>query len=243
MSETRGEHKNPGEFRHSQNWIGGLGSSLKTARYIPPNKNDMFRAMADLESYMNNPDEQDVLVKAALIHYQFETIHPFLDGNGRVGRLLILLFLLEQRVLSTPVLYISYFLKKNRIDYYDRLTEVRKNGNFEQWVKFFLQAIYETAGEAISDIDELVALHSKSIEKIEKLGKVSKTALNLFSYLEKNPIIDIQKTAKDLKITFKTAANSVNRLVSLGILFQVESRQRNRLFAYRDYLEVLRRGC
>ena len=243
MSGVRGEHKEPGEFRRSQNWIGGFDSSLKTARYIPPNKNDMLKAMDDLESYMNNPDEQDVLVKAALIHYQFETIHPFLDGNGRVGRLLILLLLLEQRALSTPVLYISYFLKKNRIEYYDRLTEVRKSGNFEQWLKFFLQAVYETASEAIADIDELVALHLKNIAKIEKLGRVSKTALNLFSYLEKNPIIDIQKTAMDLNVTFKTVSNSVDRLASLKILFQVEGQQRNRLFAYRDYLEVLKKGC
>jgi Fic family protein len=243
MNETRGGHKEPGEYRNSQNWIGGIGSSLKTARYIPPNKEDMLKAMADLESYINNPDEQDALIKVALIHYQFETIHPFLDGNGRVGRLLILLYLLEQRVLSTPVLYISYFLKKNRIEYYDRLMEVRKGGNFEQWVKFFLQAVYETASETIADIDMLVILHSKNVSKIENLGKASKTALNLFSYLEKNPIIDIQKTAKDLNTTFKTMANAVSKLASLKILFQTEGKQRNRLFAYKDYLNILKKGC
>jgi Fic family protein len=243
MSGARGEHKEPGEFRRSQNWIGGPGSSLKTARYIPPNVDDMFRAIADLENYINNLDEQDILIKAALIHYQFETIHPFLDGNGRVGRLLILLFMLEQKILSTPVLYISYFLKKNRIEYYDRLTEVRKTGNFEQWVKFFLQAVYETASEAIDDIDKLVVLHLKNLAKIEKLGKISKTAFSLFSYLEKNPIIDIQKTATDLNSTFKTIANSVNKLAALQILTQIEGKQRNRLFAYKDYLDVLKKGC
>jgi len=243
MSGARGEHKEPGEFRRSQNWIGPVGCSLKTARYIPPNKDDMLAAMADLESYMNNPDGQDTLIKVALIHYQFETIHPFLDGNGRLGRLLILIFLLEQKILSTPVLYISYFLKKNRIEYYDRLMEVRKNGNFEQWVKFFLQAVCETAGEAIADIDELTTLHSQNVAKIESLGRASQTALNLFLYLEKNPIIDTQKTAADLNITFKTAANSISKLASLRILSQIEGKQRNRLFAYMDYLNVLKKGC
>ena len=243
MDGVRGKHKEPGEFRRSQNWIGGIGSSLKTARYVPPNKDDMPKAMSDLENYANNPDEQDVLIKAALIHYQFETIHPFLDGNGRVGRLLILLFIMEQKILSTPVLYISYFLKKNRIEYYDRLTAVRRTGDFEQWVKFFLQAVYETASEAVGDIDILVALHLKNLAKVEKLGRVGKTALNLFLYLEKNPIIDIQKTAKDLNSTFKTIANSVNKLIALKILAQIEGKQRNRLFAYREYLDVLRKGC
>jgi len=243
MSGARGEQKEPGEFRRSQNWIGPVGSSLKTAKYIPPNKDDMLAAMADLENYMNNPNGQDTLIKVALIHYQFETIHPFLDGNGRLGRLLILIFLLEQKILSTPVLYISYFLKKNRIEYYDRLMEVRKNGNFEQWVKFFLQAVCETASEAIADIDELTALHSQNVAKIESLGRSSSTALNLFLYLEKNPIIDTQKTAADLNITFKTVANSISKLISLRILSQIEGKQRNRMFAYTDYLNVLKKGC
>ena len=243
MSGSRGEHKEPGEFRRSQNWIGPIGCSMKTARYIPPNKEDMLAAMADLENYMNNPDGQDTLIKVALIHYQFETIHPFLDGNGRLGRLLILIFLLEQKILSTPVLYISYFLKKNRIEYYDRLMEVRKNGNFEQWVKFFLQAVCETTSESIADIDELTTLHSQNLAKIETLGRASQTALSLFLYLEKNPIIDTKKTAADLNITFKTAANSINNLVSLQILVQIEGKQRNRLFAYMDYLNVLKKGC
>lgn len=142
MEGVRGQEKSPGEFRYSQNWIGGQGSTLKNARYIPPSPDDMLDAMSDLEKYINADDDLDALIRAALIHYQFETIHPFLDGNGRVGRLLITLFLMEKRVLSTPALYISYFLKKNRVEYYDRMTEVRTKGNYEQWVKFFLQAIW-----------------------------------------------------------------------------------------------------
>ncbi|MEG2822908.1 MAG: Fic family protein, partial [Lachnospiraceae bacterium] len=142
LCDVRGSEKNPGEFRRSQNWIGAQGSTLKTARYIPPCPEDVQNAMSDLEKYMNEIDQTDPLIKIALIHYQFETIHPFLDGNGRIGRLMVNLFLKENRLLSYPILYISYFLKRNRIEYYDRLTEVREKGHFEQWVKFFLQGIY-----------------------------------------------------------------------------------------------------
>ena len=143
MENVRGQEKCPGEFKNSQNWIGGEGSTLKNARYIPPNPTDTIECMSDLEKYMNSDDPLDVLIQAALIHYQFETIHPFLDGNGRVGRLLITLFLMEKKVLTSPALYISYFLKSNRIEYYDRMTEVRTKGNYEQWIKFFLRAVAE----------------------------------------------------------------------------------------------------
>ena len=129
MENVRGQEKNPGEYRISQNWIGGAGSTLKTARYIPPNVDDMETAIAELEEFINNSSGIDPLICAALIHYQFETIHPFLDGNGRVGRLLIVLYLMEKKILSTPALYISYFLKRNRVEYYDRMTEVRRTGN------------------------------------------------------------------------------------------------------------------
>ena len=157
MEGVRGQEKNPGEFRYSQNWIGGQGSTLKNARFIPPAPEDMTTAMSDLEKYINGDDQLDVLIRVALIHYQFETIHPFLDGNGRIGRLLITLYLMEKEVLTTPALYISYFLKKNRIEYNDRMSEVRRNGNYEQWIKFFLQAIYESAEDATITIDKLTA--------------------------------------------------------------------------------------
>ncbi|MBR3732548.1 MAG: Fic family protein, partial [Spirochaetales bacterium] len=134
MDGIRGSDKNPGEFRRSQNWIGATNCSLSDARYIPPNVEDMNSAMSDLEKYINSTDNCDPLVRCALIHYQFETIHPFLDGNGRVGRMLILLYLLEQKILTKPVIYVSYFLKKNQIEYYDRISEVRRTGNYEQWV-------------------------------------------------------------------------------------------------------------
>jgi Fic family protein len=242
MEGVRGQEKNPGEFRCSQNWIGGRGGTLKTARYIPPSPEDMTVAMSDLEKYMNADDDLDVLIRAGLIHYQFETIHPFLDGNGRVGRLLITLFLMEKKILTTPALYISYFLKKNRIDYYDRMTEVRNKGNYEQWVKFFLQAIYESALDATETIGKLASLHEVNSKILSGLGRASVNADKLFSYLEANPIIEIQKTAKALNMAYNTAASAVNRLCDAGILEEVSGKERNRLFSYKDYLDILREG-
>ena len=242
MEGVRGQEKSPGEFRYSQNWIGGQGSTLKNARYIPPSPDDMLDAMSDLEKYINADDELDALIRAALIHYQFETIHPFLDGNGRVGRLLITLFLMEKKVLTTPALYISYFLKKNRVEYYDRMTEVRAKGNYEQWIKFFLQAIMESAEDATATIDELIVLHDANVAIISKLGRAAKNAMLVFNYLESNPIIEIRKTAEALGITFNTASSAVNRLVDAGILVQTTDTSRNRTFAYEAYLNILRKG-
>lgn len=242
MSGVRGQEKNPGEFRYSQNWIGSQGSTLKNARYIPPSPEDMTLAMSDLEKYVNADDDLDALIRAALIHYQFETIHPFLDGNGRVGRLLITLFLMEKNVLTIPALYISYFLKKNRVEYYDRMSEVRAKGNYEQWVKFFLQALLESAEDAIATIDELVMLHDKNADLIAKMGRASKNAMLVFKYLESNPIIEIQKTSEALGIAYNTTSSAVNRLVDIGILTQTTNANRNRTFAYEEYLAVLRKG-
>lgn len=242
MSGVRGQEKNPGEFRYSQNWIGGQGSTLKNARYIPPSPEDMTLAMSDLEKYINADDDLDALIRAALIHYQFETIHPFLDGNGRVGRLLITLFLMEKNVLTIPALYISYFLKKNRVEYYDRMSEVRAKGNYEQWVKFFLQALLESAEDAIATIDELVVLHDKNADLIAKMGRASKNAMLVFKYVESNPIIEIQKTSEALGIAYNTTSSAVNRLVDIGILTQTTNANRNRTFAYEEYLAVLRKG-
>lgn len=242
MSGVRGQEKSPGEFRRSQNWIGGQGSTLKNARYIPPSPDDMVEAMSDLEKYINTDDNLDVLIQVALIHYQFESIHPFLDGNGRVGRLLITLFLMEKRVLTTPALYISYFLKKNRVEYYDRMTEVREKGNYEQWIKFFLQALLESAKDATDTIDELVVLHDKNAALISKMGHAAKNTMLVFDYLEANPIIEIRKTAESLNIAFNTVSGAVNRLMEAGILIQTTNSSRNRTFAYEAYLGILRKG-
>lgn len=241
MSGVRGQEKNPGEFRTSQNWIGASGSSLKNAHYIPPNPEDMVNAMSDLEKYINSDDSLDLLIQASLLHYQFETIHPFLDGNGRVGRLLITLFLMEKKVLNSPALYISYYLKKNRIEYYDRMSEVRNKDNYEQWVKFFLNAIKESAEESVDAIKKLSVLHDSNIEKINAMGRAAKNAKAVFDYLEQNPIIDIGKTAEELNLAFSTVSLAVNRLVDAGVLIQTNNANRNRVFAYEDYLAILRK--
>lgn len=242
LSGVRGQNKSPGEFRHSQNWIGAAGCNLQNARYIPPSVKDMIQAMSDLEKYINGDDDLDVLIRAALIHYQFETIHPFLDGNGRIGRLLITLFLIEKKVLSTPALYISYFLKKNRIEYYDRMNEVRLKGNYEQWIKFFLEAVYESAKDAVETIDKLTTLHDNYRLKIEGLGRRAKNVMRVFEYLESNPIIEIQKTARELDIAFNTISSIVKDLISIGVLEQTSTQSRNRTFAYKEYLEILKEG-
>ena len=242
LESARGQEKNPGEFRYSQNWIGGQGSTLRNARYIPPNLEDMVNAMSDLEKYMNGEDSLDPLIQAALIHYQFETTHPFLDGNGRVGRLLITLFLMEKKILSTPSLYISYFLKMNRIEYYDRMTQVRKNGDYEQWVLFFLQALSDSAEDAIQTIDRLTEIHNRNVQKFNSMTKRQQTnAINFLIYLEKNPIIDIQKTAAALNLSYNTVAKSVALFVDNGILQQTEKSGRSKIYSYVDYLAVLRK--
>lgn len=242
MEGVRGQEKNPGEFRYSQNWIGGQGSTLKNARYIPPNPEDMQTAMSDLEKYINSEETLDPLIQAALIHYQFETIHPFLDGNGRIGRLLITLFLMDKNILSTPALYISYYLKLNRIEYYDRMTQVRKTGDYEQWIKFFLQAFADSADDAIQTIDQLTALHKKSISALENLSDRQKiNVLKLFTYLEANPIIDIQKTAATLELSYNTVSKAVSILIERGILAQTEKSGKSRIYSYTAYLNILRK--
>ena len=247
MEGVRGQEKTPGEFRRSQNWIGGLGSTIRTARFIPPSVEDMTEALSHLEYYMNYEQELgyenlNVLIRVALIHYQFETIHPFLDGNGRVGRLLVTLFLIEQGALSVPALYISYFLKRNRIEYFDRMTYVRTDGDFEQWVKFFLLAIKESAVDAIEAIDKLTALHDRNVSLINNMGRSSKNIMKLFAYLEENPIIEMQKTAAALSLSFNTVAGAVDRLCKADILIKTSNVRRNRTFSYEAYLEILRNG-
>lgn len=242
LSGVRGGEKTPGEFRYSQNWIGGQGSTLKNARYIPPNPQDMTEAMSDLEKYLNSEDTLDPLVRAALIHYQFETIHPFLDGNGRIGRLLITLFLMQTKILSTPALYISCYLKSNRIEYYDRMMEVRKNGNYEQWIAFFLRAVAETAEDAVETIDKLTALHTKSAELLkDEIPRVRRNLESFLMYLEKNPIIDIKKTSDALGFSYNTTAKYVDILCSKGILAQTAKLGKAKIYSYMDYLDILRK--
>ena len=242
MNSVRGSDKTPGEFRISQNWIGGIGSTLKNARYIPPNPTDMAECISDLEKFINDDDEMDPLIKAALVHYQFETIHPFLDGNGRVGRLLITLFLIGSCVLSSPVLYLSCYLKLNRIEYYDRMSEIRKSGNYEQWIKFFLRGIAETAEDATETIDKLNELHEQNVAKLadvpaRSLGNI----MNLFACIERNPIIETVKTASALGLSRNATAKYIAMLCDRDILKFTAKSGKALVFSYEDYLAILRK--
>lgn len=245
LSGMRGKEKNPSEFRKSQNWIGGSGSAIKTARYVPPDVNSMTEALSDLEKYINTEDDLDYLIKIALIHYQFETIHPFLDGNGRIGRLLIVLYLMEKKIICTPSLYLSYYLKEHRIEYYDRMTAIRETGDYEQWIKFFLEGIYLSGKYAIETADKLIALQEancKLIENEKHSKKVLETMMSIFKYIQIHPIIKIGKTAKELSLSYNTVSAAVGRFEKLGILKLEKKQQRNRVYSYKAYLDILRSG-
>ncbi len=241
MMGVRGQDKEPGSFRRSQNWIGPAGCAVKDARYIPPNVGDMEEAMSDLEKYIHESGGYDPLVQAALIHYQFETIHPFLDGNGRIGRLLILLYLLDRGMLKKPVIYVSFFLKKNQIEYYDRMSEVRRSGNYEQWVRFFLEAVRSAAEDAVATVYALSELHERNLAALPPSRRAVDHTRRLFAYLEEHPIIDVRRTALALGVSYNTAAAAVKKLAERGILQETTNASRNRVFAYQAYLGVLRR--
>ena len=235
---VRGQEKNPGEFRHSQNWIGSSASNLQTARYIPPTVEDRQIAMNDLEKFINNYD-RNVLLKTALVHYQFETIHPFLDGNGRIGRRLITLMLLADGILSRPVLYLSLYLKTNRVEYYDRLSEVRAKGNYEQWIKFFLRGIIETCDDGIKTIEKINSL-IRSDE--EKLAGKAKTVSRVFHYIKQHPIISIGETASALGLSYNGVSGAVKKMVEAGILNEITAKARDRVFEYSGYIDILKSG-
>ena len=241
LAGVRGQEKNPGEFRRSQNWIGAANCTLREARYIPPNVEDMNDALNDLERYMNDGDDYDPLIRIALIHYQFETIHPFIDGNGRVGRLMILLYLMEQGYISKPIIYISYFLKKNQIEYYDRISEVRRSGNYEQWITFFLEAVSAAAKDSLATVEKLSELHDRNSGKLPITTRMNDNVRRLFDYIEQYPIIDIKRTAAALEVSYNTASAAVGKLVHVGILKETTNAARNRVFAYEEYLEILRK--
>lgn len=245
LSGVRGKEKNPGEFRQSQNWIGGAGSTIKTARYIPPDVITMREALSELEKYIHSDEDLDHLIRIALIHYQFESIHPFLDGNGRIGRLLVVLYLLEKGLMKTPALYLSYYLKEHRIEYYDRMSAIRETGGYEQWIRFFIEGIYMSGKSAIETADELIALRKKNLDLIERekyTKRTLETMLKLFHYLEAHPIIEIGKTAFDLSMAYNTISSGVERFEKLGILSLVKEQGRNRIYSYKEYLDILRAG-
>lgn len=242
LKDVRGKEKNPGEFRKSQNWIGPSNSSIKDAKYIPPNVEDMKAAINALETYINEQnDDIDLLLKIGLIHYQFETIHPFLDGNGRIGRLLITLLLIENKILSKPVIYISYFLKKNQIEYYNQMSEVRRTGNYEMWLEFFVDALYESSKDSLETVEKLIKLHNKNSNKLVETNRKKDNLRQVFEYIEQYPIINITDTAKDLNISYNTVVTCIDKLVELKILKPTNKQLRNKIYAYEEYLDILRK--
>lgn len=235
LQGSRGEEKSPGEFRHSQNWIGAAGSTLKNARYIPPCVIDMHECMSDLEKYINSDVEIDDLIKVALIHYQFETIHPFLDGNGRVGRVLILSYLINKKKLDYPCLNLSYYLKRNQLEYYDRMNNVRLRDDYIGWIDFFLQGVIEICKESIDCIKELLLLRNENIKLLNDNNKW------LLTYLEKTPIIDAKSTSIKTGVNYYKVNRTITKYVELGILKVSNNSKKRRTYMYEAYIEILKK--
>lgn len=237
MQGTRGERKTPGEFRRSQNWIGG--ASLADAAFIPPHHDDLAELLTDLESFWHNESIQvPHLVRCALSHYQFETIHPFLDGNGRIGRLLITLYLVCHGLLSKPSLYLSAHLERHRGAYYDALTRVRESNDIGHWVRFFLQAVIETAENGKRTFQRILALRQEIDIQVVTLGRRAENAHSLVLRLYQEPVVSVNQAAEWLDIKYYAANQLIGTLVELGILQEETGWQRNRLFVFRKYLDV-----
>lgn len=238
LDSVRGEHKQPGEFRKSQNWIGGI--SLSDASFIPPSYEFIPELMSDLESFLHNTDIQvPVLIKIGIAHYQFETIHPFLDGNGRIGRLLIPLFLVDQKILDKPLLYISAFFEKDKSLYYDNLTLVRTKSDMTHWLKYFLVGLVDTAENAIQTLTQVIELKTKlEGELAATFGKRSQKGHLLLQYLFENPVTHVKLVKSLTSTSFKAANDLVNAFVEAGILKEMTGKNRNRLFVFDAYVQL-----
>jgi Fic family protein len=241
LAKGRGSEKDPGEFRRSQNWIGGARAG--NARFVPPPPDLVVPCMSDLEKFLHNdPIKTPTLIKAALAHVQFETIHPFLDGNGRLGRLLITFLLCVEDVLSQPMLYLSLYFNQHRQEYYDLLQAVRTEGEWEEWLRFFLTGVGETAEQAIHTSRALLRLFETDSQRIHSLGRAAGSALRLHHFLQARPITSIPKAAAALGQTMPTVTASMTNLEKLGIVRELTGYRRNRLFAYEAYIRILSGG-
>jgi Fic family protein len=237
LDSVRGESKQPGEFRISQNWIGG--ASLKTAYFIPPHHDEVSDLMSDLEKYLHN-DSIHVphLVKIAIAHYQFETIHPFLDGNGRIGRLMITLYLVSNGLLKKPSLYLSDYIEKNKDYYYESLTRVRMQNDLAGWIKFFLEAVIETARSGAKTFENILSLKHEMDALTQTFGKKAHNASKLVEYLYQQPIISIGEVADALSVTKTTASSLIKDFEHKGVLYEITGYQRNKHYVFRRYLDV-----
>lgn len=237
LARGRGADKQPGEFRRSQNWIGGTRPG--NARFVPPPPTHVEDCMASLERFLHAPDVPGTLIKAALAHVQFETIHPFLDGNGRVGRLLIALILHVDGILREPLLYLSLYFKQHRAEYYHLLDSVRRTGDWESWLDFVLEGIEQTASNAVSTAHRLLALFRDDIAQVQRLGRAKANALRVYEVLRQRPLATIDGLARQLDIAFPTAARAIDALGSLNLVQEITGRKRERVFAYTAYLAIL----
>lgn len=237
MRGVRGEESAPGEFRRSQNWIGPRGCTLSTARFVPPPPHELLRVLGEWETFLHERSEP-VLITAALAHAQFETIHPFLDGNGRVGRLLITLLLYERGVLARPLLYLSLYLKRNQTEYYDRLQTVREKGDWEAWVRFFLEGVRSSADESTHTTRRILTLREEDRARLIGEGKASGNLLRSLDHLFVQPITTPQLLAAALDVRYATANNLAARLVEIGVLAEMTGYRRNRRFVYQRYVDL-----
>lgn len=239
LQGVRGEHKTPGEIRKTQNWIGG--SSLNDAFFIPPEPNMLSDLLTDIEKFLHNENLQvPEIIKAGIVHYQFETIHPFLDGNGRTGRLLIILYLISTGLLNKPVLYISDFFERNRISYYDSLSMVKQTDNMTQWLKFFLNGVIETSKNSIKTFDEIIEFKKDAENKLTKIGKKATNGQRLLELLYSQPKVNSKLVSQKLKVTPATANGILKAFVGIGILEEKTGYNRNRFYIFEDYIKIFR---
>jgi Fic family protein len=241
LSGGRGAGRQPGEFRTSQNWIGGTRPG--NARYVPPPVDRLTQCLGDLEKFLHDdPVRLPVLVKAALAHVQFETIHPFLDGNGRLGRLLVTLVLCNEKVLRQPMLYLSLFFKAHRDQYYELLQQVRGEGDFERWIEFFLTAVKETADQAVDTAHKLLSISEEDRKYIQSLGRAAGSALRVHYALLQRPVLTIPKIQEMAGLQPNTVMSSLERLIKLGMVNEITGKLRNRVFVYNNYIKILNEG-
>jgi Fic family protein len=236
LSKGRGSSKQPGEFRRSQNWIGGTRPG--NAKFVPPPPDRVMDLLGALETFLHN-EKIPTLVKAALAHHQFETIHPFLDGNGRLGRLLITFILCAEGIMHEPMLYLSLYFKMDRQSYYDHLQLVRETGDWEEWIQFFLKGVITTANQAITTAQMILKIFTEDRKKIEEKGKPSSSTMIVHHYLQRHPITEAKKIVGACKISLPTANKSLRHLSDLGIVKEVTGKARNKIFVYQNYLDIL----
>lgn len=242
LSNTRGKEKTPGEFKRSQNWIGPAGSTLKNASFIPPPPLEAMDAMGQLELFLHKESDLSVLIVCGLIHYQFETIHPFLDGNGRLGRLLITFYLCWKQVMKKPLLYLSYYFKLHRQEYYDRLNLVRERGDYEQWIAFFLKGIIWTSESALETIKNVLSLADRHKKRLLEKKISSPLAMVLLDYLFVKPHLSVQEIAEHFQISYQTAKVVIDHFEEIKILKEITGRKRDRRYSYWEYLDLLSEG-